>query len=58
MSLNKAIEHGSEHRKPYQKAKAVDPTCCNHGSCLRCKNNRLHKNKRRTPLEDTDNAGQ
>ena len=31
MSLDKAIEHGKEHRKPYRGAKAVDKTCRNHG---------------------------
>ena len=30
--LNKAFEHGKEHRKPYYGAKAIDPTCRNHGS--------------------------
>ena len=32
MSLDKAIEHKKEKRKPYRGAKAVDPTCRNHGS--------------------------
>lgn len=32
MSLDKAIEHGKEKRKPYRGAKAVDPSCRNHGS--------------------------
>ena len=45
MSLNKAIEHGKEHRKAYTGAKAVDCTCRNHGSCLWCMKNRLHKFK-------------
>ena len=31
MSLDKAIKHGKEHRKPYRGAKAIDPTCRNHG---------------------------
>ena len=43
MSLDKAIEHKKEKRKPYRKAKAVDKTCRNHGSCLWCRSNRLHK---------------
>ena len=47
MSLNKAIKHGKEKRKPYYKAKAVDKQCRNHGSCDWCKNNRLYKNKKR-----------
>lgn len=32
MSLDKAIKHGKEHRKQYRGAKAVDPTCRNHGT--------------------------
>ena len=43
MSLNKAIKHNKEHRKPYTGAKAVDCTCRNHGGCDRCKCNRLHQ---------------
>ena len=47
MSLNKAIEHGKEWRKPYCKAKAVDRTCRNHGSCEWCRENRTYKNRKR-----------
>lgn len=36
MSLDKAIEHGKEHRKPYHGAKAVDKSCRNHGNCPHC----------------------
>lgn len=54
MSLDKAIAHGKEHRKPYRGAKAVDPSCRNHGSCEYCKSNRLHKYEKQKPLEDTD----
>ena len=43
MSLDKAIKHGKEHRKPYSGAKAVDCTCRNHGSCPWCRRNRLFK---------------
>lgn len=43
MSLNKAIEHGKEHRKPYRGGKAIDKTCRNHGGCSWCENNRKHK---------------
>lgn len=43
MALDKAIEHGKEHRKPYTGAKAIDRTCRNHGSCGWCKSNRLYK---------------
>lgn len=52
MSLDKAIAHGKEHRKPYRGAKAIDPTCRNHGSCEHCKSNRLHKFKKDEPVED------
>lgn len=45
MTLDKAIKHGKEKRKPYKGAKAVDRWCRNHGLCDWCKNNRLHKNK-------------
>lgn len=44
MALDKAIESGKEHRKPYTKSKAIDKTCRNHGSCLWCQNNRAKKN--------------
>ena len=43
MSLNKAIEHNKEKRKPYTKAKAVDKYCRNHGLCVWCKDNRTRK---------------
>lgn len=43
MALDKAIQHGKEHRKPYRKSKAIDKTCRNHGSCPYCKANRKHK---------------
>lgn len=43
MSLNKAIEHGKERRKPYTGSKAIDRTCRNHGSCSWCLGNRIHK---------------
>jgi len=41
MSLDKAIKHGKEKRKPYRKSKAFDHTCRNHGSCSYCRDNRL-----------------
>ena len=43
MSLNKAIEHHKEHRKPYKGAKAISTNCRNHGGCLWCENNRQHQ---------------
>jgi hypothetical protein len=45
MSLDKAIEHKQEKRKPYRRAKAVDPTCRNHGSDIWSKNNRTFDRK-------------
>lgn len=43
MSLDKAIEYGKEHRKPYRGTKSYDCTCRNHGSCEWCRQNRQHK---------------
>lgn len=43
MSLDKAIKHGKEKRKPYRRAKAVDATCRNHGTCPYCKGNRTYQ---------------
>ena len=43
MSLDKAIEHGKEHRKPYRGSKAIDRSCRNHGSCKWCLGNRTHR---------------
>ena len=54
MSLDKAIKHGKEKRKPYRKSKAFDRTCRNHGSCPWCANNRKHKIERQMPLEEPE----
>ena len=43
MSLDKAIEHGKEKRKPYTGGKSVDKTCRNHGGCAYCEANRLYQ---------------
>lgn len=43
MALDKAIEHGKEHRQPYYGSKAFDKTCRNHGGCLICEGNRKYK---------------
>lgn len=40
MSLDKAIKHGKEKRKPYRGSKAIDQTCRNHGGCAWCESNR------------------
>lgn len=47
MSLDKAIKHGKEHRKPYRGGKAIDPECRNHGGCPACLSNRLHSDQQR-----------
>lgn len=49
MSLDKAIEHGKERRKPYRGSKAFDYTCRNHGSCQWCVENRKHKFRDKRP---------
>lgn len=41
MSLEKAIQHRKEKRKPYYGSKAFDCSCRNHGSCSWCVSNRL-----------------
>lgn len=46
MSLDKAIEHGKEHREPYRGAKACDKSCRNHGSDDWAKSNRLNRSNR------------
>ena len=51
MSLDKAIEHKKEKRKPYYGSKAIDCTCRNHSSCDWCKANRLHKFRDKKPPE-------
>ena len=43
MSLDKAILHGKEHRKPYRGAKAIDGSCRNHGGCPWCEGNRRYQ---------------
>jgi hypothetical protein len=49
MSLDKAIEHGKERRKPYYGSKAFDYTCRNHGGCPWCEQNRKHKFRDKRP---------
>lgn len=46
MSLDKAILHGKEHRKPYTGGKAIDKMCRNHGGCEYCLGNRLYQTKK------------
>jgi len=46
MSLDKAILHGKEKRKPYRKAKSIDSSCRNHGRCSRCEGNRTYQEQK------------
>ena len=54
MSLNKAIEHGKEHRRQYRSwAKLCDKSCRNHGGCPWCMGNRMINTRRgKSALED------
>lgn len=52
MSLEKAIIHKKEHRKPYRGSKRFDCSCRNHGSCGYCESNRtLFDKKARLRVE-------
>lgn len=46
MSLDKAIEHGKEKRKPYYGTASFCGSCRNHGTCMVCQGNRLYRSKR------------
>lgn len=53
MSLNKAIAHGKEKRKPYTGSKAFSHRCRNHGGCDFCEWNRLYQtNKELERMEE------
>lgn len=54
MGLEKAIEHGKEHRKPYRKSKSFDKSCRNHGSCPYCQGNRKHSSEVRKAKSSQD----
>lgn len=56
MSLNKSIQYGKEHRKPYYGSKAIDRTCRNHGGCPWCEENRMYKNIKRIQRMDSQLA--
>lgn len=43
MSLDQAIKHGKEHRKPYYRSARYDPGCRPHGDCGYCYGNRMHR---------------
>ena len=52
MSLDKAIEHGKEKRKPYTGAKLYFKSCRNHGSCPWCESNRKYKFRDKRPYDE------
>lgn len=47
MSLEKSIEHGKEHRKPYRGCKRIDKSCRNHGGCDYCRDGRLYSSNKK-----------
>lgn len=51
MSLDKAIKHGKEHRKPYTGSKVYFVSCRNHGGCPWCEENRKHKFRDKHPCD-------
>lgn len=59
MSLDKAIEHGKEHRKAYHGAEAVDRSCRPHGGghrwqCEWCLGNRMYKHLKKKEKADLE----
>ena len=46
MSLDKAIQHGKEHRKPYHRSGKFDRTCRPGGGCPYCEGNRSIQERR------------
>lgn len=53
MSLERAIEHGKEHRKPYYRSARFDRSCRPHGGCPYCLRNREYgKVKREFDAEE------
>ena len=47
MPLEKAIQYGKEHRKPYYDSRRFDYTCRNNGKCSYCVRNRTFANRRK-----------
>ena len=46
MSLDKAIAHGKEKRRPYRGSKHIDRSCRNHGDCPWCQGAVKYKRKK------------
>lgn len=55
MSLDKAIQHGKEKRKPYYGCKSFDPACRNHGSDTYMNKGRLHNRTKSEPTSGCKN---
>lgn len=51
--LDKAIEHGKEHRKPYYHSGAFDLTCRPHGGCPWCESARAYRTAKRKPFVES-----
>lgn len=54
MSLEKAIASGKEHRKPYRRGKAIDPTCRNNQGCPAGTQNRMHNTIKKLMASEYD----
>lgn len=54
MSLDKAIQHGKEHRARYRGSAAFDPSCRPGGDCPWCQRTRKHKGERRRPADERE----
>lgn len=54
MNLDKSIDHGKEHRKPYHGCKAIDPSCRNHGDDGWSRDNRLYQRIKAEEAADAD----
>ena len=52
--LDKAIEHGKEHREPYHDCRSLRKACRNHGSCPRCVSNRTFNDRKNREPADAD----
>lgn len=46
MSLDKAVKHGKEKRRPFRGSKRWDVTYRNHGACGYCRSSRTHAARR------------
>jgi len=47
MALDKAIQHGKEHRAPYYDSRRIDTSCRHRGGCAWCESQRTFRNRRK-----------